>query len=396
MITLKNYEIVIECKLPSDRISLFGEIYKWTNKSNGKVYIGKTQKPTDYPENAKLYSYYRAIEHLSDVRRERYTSPYFHRALKYWGDPEQDFLDAFVLSVIDWGANEKELNDLEKMYIAKYRATESAFGYNLAAGGEGGNISESTRKKLKENKELRRQKLSEKYKIPIIPMRQKDTSSKMRRMFSWFCNMKTDKRICSEWCQKEVGWSLFYHEVGRFITSEFFQIVTSDGAKVFAKENSIVIQSDSKSDINWFIAQVLNPKGHTGFWNLQGAATKRYRERKENDKTTLEETLGFPLLPGHHTLAKGENEIIRKIARWHLEAKRDNSLCEEWTERQGNHMIGWSRFYHEVGCKIKSKHFIIEPIDSTQALSKDNYKLEQYETVSDRIKAGLRRGKTSG
>ena len=394
MITLKNYEIVIECKLPSDRISLFGEIYKWTNKSNGKVYIGQAAKSINDNSDTKLHTYRRAIGHISDVRCGRNSCRRFYNALRRHGDPEQDFLDAFDLSVIDWATNQYGLDLLEKMYIEKYRATESAFGYNIQPGGHNGPMNKETCKKISESKRLRREALAKDVEFPILAM-PKD-NPKLERMYTLYHNYRYRKQFCSEWMEKKTGWSRFYHDVGQYITAEYFTWVTSDGSKTFTKENMIVMQSDSEDDRNWFVWNVVAPIAHCKISDTSEYTRRkqkeRYAKRKEAAKTALEETLGFPLLLSYHMLT---DPLIRSIGRWYDDAKRANLLCSEWTEKQGKKCIGWSRFYHEIGSKIKSKHFMLEPIDSTQVLSKDNCKLSEFDSFGDRVSAGLRRGKTS-
>lgn len=79
-------------------------IYKATNKINGKVYIGQTEKDLEWRKN----------KHKQDSKR---IDTYFYRAINKYG------WDNFEWEVIDNTAqNRKELNELEKYYIAQYQS----------------------------------------------------------------------------------------------------------------------------------------------------------------------------------------------------------------------------------------------------------------------------------
>ena len=105
-------------------------IYKITNKVNGKIYIGYTEKS---PEE-------RFAGHLSEARRPR--SP-LQKALKKYGK------DSFTVEAI-FQHHDKDyvLNDREQYYIETY---ENIVGkenmYNVAPGGLGGDRSMSPRHK---------------------------------------------------------------------------------------------------------------------------------------------------------------------------------------------------------------------------------------------------------
>jgi len=96
-------------------------IYKATNKINGKVYIGQTEKDLEWRKN----------KHKQDSKR---MDTYFYRAIKKYG------WDNFEWEVIDDTAqNRKELNELEKYYIAQYQSfVDKTKGYNSTSGGEYG------------------------------------------------------------------------------------------------------------------------------------------------------------------------------------------------------------------------------------------------------------------
>ncbi len=99
-----------------------GIIYKWTNKINNKVYIGKT---TNEERRIK--------EHLT----ERRFKSAFHDALDKYG---KDTFDYCVLIKTTSKDNEKMnifLNAMERYYIKKYKSNIREFGYNLTEGGDG-------------------------------------------------------------------------------------------------------------------------------------------------------------------------------------------------------------------------------------------------------------------
>lgn len=98
-----------------------GVIYKYTNKVNGKVYIGQT---------------------ISEIKRKsRHKSckdnNYFHNAIKKygWENFEYEVIDRIDL---DPDILHKELDELECKYIIEYKSNDKEFGYNLTTGGEGG------------------------------------------------------------------------------------------------------------------------------------------------------------------------------------------------------------------------------------------------------------------
>ena len=106
----------------------FGYVYKTTNKINGKIYIGLKQKSTfdtSYLGSGNL----------------------IQRSIKKYGK------DAFRVEVLDWAPDKKSLDLLEQYYIKMYRATDNSIGYNIANGGQGGNLGVEINNKI--SKKLR-------------------------------------------------------------------------------------------------------------------------------------------------------------------------------------------------------------------------------------------------
>lgn len=93
-------------------IMMFGYIYKTTNLTNGKIYVGKhaaTAFDTAYIGSGKIFS----------------------KALKKYG--KKNF-DCILLEAAD---TEDDLNRLEKHWITKLNARNPQIGYNINEGGEG-------------------------------------------------------------------------------------------------------------------------------------------------------------------------------------------------------------------------------------------------------------------
>ena len=100
-------------------------IYKYTNKHNGKVYIGQTRK---------------SLEERSGSNGSNYKGcPKFYNAIQSYG------WDAFIAEIIDTAKTQDEAYEKEKYYIALYYSTNDEFGYNLDFGGQGGATSPEVR-----------------------------------------------------------------------------------------------------------------------------------------------------------------------------------------------------------------------------------------------------------
>lgn len=112
------------------KISPYGQIYRLTNKINGKMYHGQTVE-----ENINnRWSKYRKLKCKDQ--------PKLYNALKAYG-PEN-----FLFEVIDTTPqNQSQLDELEIFYIAKFDSMNN--GYNCDPGGRGGGKkSEETKHKM--------------------------------------------------------------------------------------------------------------------------------------------------------------------------------------------------------------------------------------------------------
>ena len=93
----------------------YGYIYKTTNKENQKIYIGM---------------------HKSETFDENYfgSGVLIKRALQKYGK------DAFIVELIEWAKTRNELCNREKYWIKHFDSYNPDVGYNLAYGGDGGDI----------------------------------------------------------------------------------------------------------------------------------------------------------------------------------------------------------------------------------------------------------------
>ena len=106
-------------------------VYKHTNKTNGKVYIGMTCQRIEARWKGG----------------SGYCNQHFSRAIKKYG------WDGFSHEIIAQNLSKEDACELERILIKSYNATEPEYGYNQALGGDGGGMykrhhSESAKKKI--------------------------------------------------------------------------------------------------------------------------------------------------------------------------------------------------------------------------------------------------------
>ena len=110
------------------------EIYKITNKINGKVYIGQTIRPVEY----------RFHRHINDAMHN-ILDTHFARAIRKYGP------DQWQLEVIDAATTQDELNQKEQYWIKYYNSVEEGYNETDAISKCGGNTYQSkTEEELKE------------------------------------------------------------------------------------------------------------------------------------------------------------------------------------------------------------------------------------------------------
>jgi len=126
----------------------FGYIYTITNKTNGKVYVGKT-KDID-----KRWS--KHLENAEALRRAREVHPnkkiegtHLYNSINHYGS------NAFKVTQEDVAFSREELNEKERYYVKELDSMNPDKGYNMTEGGEGGRPSpEVIEKMTKINREI--------------------------------------------------------------------------------------------------------------------------------------------------------------------------------------------------------------------------------------------------
>ncbi len=105
-------------------------LYLIRNKTNNKVYIGKTSED---PER-------RFYRHRHLAKQDR--GFYLHSAISVHGE------ENFELIVLGSTNNEAEINDLERLGIEIFKSTDREFGYNGTCGGDGGPHTDDAKRKM--------------------------------------------------------------------------------------------------------------------------------------------------------------------------------------------------------------------------------------------------------
>lgn len=148
-----------------DIYCIFG-IYRITNVTDGKSYIGKTGM--NFGD--------RWDSHRSLLRNGRHYNPYLQNAWNKYGE------DNFEFSVVEVVEDVSLLNQLEIRYIKEYR--EAGLSYNVHSGGDGGlnlgkHLSEETKRKIGDKNRINMtgRKLSDE-------TRKKMSESQKRRKYS--------------------------------------------------------------------------------------------------------------------------------------------------------------------------------------------------------------------
>jgi len=108
-------------------------VYKHTNKTNGKCYIGITGRANPKRRWCGGAGYSK--------------NEYFYAAIKKYG------WDGFEHSILAEGLSLEDAYEMEKQLIQEYDSANRLYGYNLDLGGNGsGSRSEATRKKNSESR----------------------------------------------------------------------------------------------------------------------------------------------------------------------------------------------------------------------------------------------------
>lgn len=107
-------------------------IYMVINKSNGKMYIGKTKHTAQKRWKTHQYS----------AGQKRFQQIYFYKAIRKWG------IEGFDVCVIDQAESMEESDFLEQYYILEYESYKPKIGYNGSMGGCGVHPTDEIRQKI--------------------------------------------------------------------------------------------------------------------------------------------------------------------------------------------------------------------------------------------------------
>jgi group I intron endonuclease len=110
----------------------YGVIYKYTNKINGKVYIGQTVQTMARRHN----------DHLQDARKKRHSMP-FHNAIRKYG------IKSFDKEILFTAFDNESLSESEAYFIQLYKSQNKLLGYNIKNGGGNGKHAAETVDKIK-------------------------------------------------------------------------------------------------------------------------------------------------------------------------------------------------------------------------------------------------------
>jgi group I intron endonuclease len=97
-------------------------VYRVTNTTNGKVYIGQTVQSIEV---------YWKQGHVSPAMNQRGTSRHFYNAIRKYG------ADAFKVEVLHKAKSLEELSKMETFFIVLHQSHLRENGYNMTLGGEG-------------------------------------------------------------------------------------------------------------------------------------------------------------------------------------------------------------------------------------------------------------------
>lgn len=154
---------------------MYGIIYKITNITNNKVYIGQTNRT--FEERIK--------EHKSHYKRQRFA---IECAFYKYG------INNFSFEIIDEGNSQEDLNDKEKKYVKIYNSNSKKFGYNELEGGKNSKHSQSTKDKIsKALKGVKRPWITERNNLYWTEGRKKEFSLQRKGIIS--CNKEQLRKL---------------------------------------------------------------------------------------------------------------------------------------------------------------------------------------------------------
>lgn len=137
-------KFIIEKPIKKIKGVIIGSIYVFKNKSNNKLYIGKTVQ--NYIQ--------RFADHKCNAEKKKLNN-YFYKAIRKYGWDNFDKYIIYQYQDIDKLKVDKNICEKEKEFILLFNTYNSEFGYNLTSGGDGicgFKFSEESKKKMSENR----------------------------------------------------------------------------------------------------------------------------------------------------------------------------------------------------------------------------------------------------
>lgn len=110
-------------------------IYKITNTVNSKVYIGKTSKSI----------HVRLEGHIKASTQTTQSHIKLGRSIRKYG------ISSFEIEAIFVSKDAKYINDMENIFIIEFDSRSDVYGYNMAPGGQGGDIKSIEQKTASSN-----------------------------------------------------------------------------------------------------------------------------------------------------------------------------------------------------------------------------------------------------
>lgn len=137
-------------------------VYKHTNKTTGKYYVGWTSKSI-----LKRWK-----KHVSDAKSG--SKYHFHRAIAKYG------IDDWTSETLETFETQADALTAEGSWIARLQSNNPEFGYNSSSGGEAAIPNEITRQRLSEAQRRRFQKPSERLKTSLGAQKRPPISEETR------------------------------------------------------------------------------------------------------------------------------------------------------------------------------------------------------------------------
>lgn len=192
-------------------------VYKATNLTNGKVYIGQTTRSI----RDRIY------KHLWLCRQDKENYTPFQTAIRECGE------DNFKFEIIDTADTIEELNVKEEYWISLYNSTDPSFGYNIIRGGGNFVKSERTKRLIGDHTKLiwEDDQIAERMRSGL----RSGTETMKRRKGSTYVTLKC------EVCHKEFRIPRYMAEKRRFCSSECSSVGMNGCALAASKKAAEII-----------------------------------------------------------------------------------------------------------------------------------------------------------